>query len=118
YHGQVGIDTIITTYGATTTVANVGLKTVGVLSANTELLNVLPAEGNDNVALIGNAALLVTIVDAGAGNDSVTAVGTTGGVTLLGGDGDDILRGGGGNDRLEGGTGRDGMSGGDGTNDG
>src|SRR4029453_12713208 len=117
YHGLVTNDNITVTYGATTTIANGALKTVGVLSANTELLKVLPAEGDDIVSLTGDASLLATIVDGGIGNDSLNASAvTTGGGTLLGNSGEDTLTGGAGDDRLEGGDGRDVLRGGTGVN--
>src|SRR6185369_13864996 len=65
----------------------------------------------DRITLTG-ALPIATIVNAGAGNDTVDGTAATAGFTALGGAGGDTLVGGSAGDRLEGGDGKDDLSGG------
>jgi Ca2+-binding RTX toxin-like protein len=83
-------------------------------TANVERLRIEGGDGDDLIELSG--LTLATLVDAGAGDDTVVNAVTgfqaiTAPLTLLGGEGDDVLEGGSGSDRLEGGSGRDTLNG-------
>jgi Ca2+-binding RTX toxin-like protein len=71
-----------------------------------ERLEVNGLGGNDTIT-VGVTTTLEVVIDAGAGNDSVNASGSTTPVTILGGDGDDTLTGGSGADEIHGGSGND-----------
>ena len=80
--------------------------------ANTSLIQVSGAAGNDQITLNeANGALPAARLSGGSGNDTLT--GGSGADTLSGQGGNDTLLGKGGNDRLFGGSGNDTLTGGD-----
>ncbi len=91
---------------------------------NLDRIRIELGSGNDT-ATITNAPALRFLVDAGAGNDFLQALGAEpvtlwggfGDDTLIGGDGDDSLAGETGDDVLVGGPGNDTLDGGDGSDD-
>jgi hypothetical protein len=101
----------------------------------TQKKNQFIVRGPDGRSVLGGDGIDEVLVQAGAGNDTVTLTGLTvsarveggagndkltGGAEadeLIGGDGNDKLTGGGGDDTLDGGAGNDTLSGGDGDDD-
>ena len=110
FDGGVGIDRIIAT-AANLAIGIASLAGVEQISAggflNVSIKGTALADSLDfgAVALTG-----ITLVDGGAGNDTIT--GSAGADTFGGGSGNDVLTGSGGDDRIIGGTGRDTMDGG------
>ena len=88
-----------------------GVSRIGMTFAYAGLTRIVVdlADGNDTL-VVDRRIRVPLVVDAGAGNDLITAGG--GPAVLLGGDGNDILSGGAGRDVLIGGAGRDWLSGG------
>ena len=102
---------------AGTLLVNNGAITIGgptATVANTSLIRVLGADGNDTLTLDEAAGALPRASLAGGnGNDRVS--GASGADTLEGDSGDDVLLGKGGNDVLRGGSGLDALTGGPGS---
>jgi Ca2+-binding RTX toxin-like protein len=81
--------------------------------ATKQVLGVLFATMAGKTSVFYDRQLVSEVVNANAGNDTVTITGSRG-VTINGGDGNDILNGGSGNDSLLGGNGNDQLNGGGG----
>ena len=109
--GTAGADTISALQIGSTLVYSVnGASGSVVTGATSALINALG--GNDTVTLTG--LIIPVMVDAGSGNDTVNAAGSSGAMWLVGGEGNDQLTGGSANDLLEGGSGNDTLRGGPG----
>jgi Ca2+-binding RTX toxin-like protein len=102
--GGAGADRVVETADVHFVLTNTRLTGNGTDTLNAVEAATLIGGAGDNVI---NAVAFtgVSILDGGAGNDTLT--GGAGANTLLGGDGDDTLTGGGGNDNLQGGADHD-----------
>jgi len=104
-------DTIVVSQSGGTLIISIN----GVISTLTgaDAIRINARGGDDSVTL--QALTVPAIVDAGAGNDAVSASAVSAAsVMLSGSDGNDLLTGGAGDDRLDGGAGNDALHGGPG----
>jgi Ca2+-binding RTX toxin-like protein len=103
--GGVGIDWLLETADVNFTLTNTKLTGLGNDKLATMERASLTGGAGNNVINAAAFTLGAVLLDAGAGNDTVT--GTASNDTLLGGDGDDVLNGGAGNDTMTGAAGID-----------
>jgi Ca2+-binding RTX toxin-like protein len=110
FNGGAAADAIALSSGATTAEGQAVFAEVnGVASqvnvANVETVSIAAGDGADVVNAASYAGQAALVIDAGAGNDTVT--GGHGADTITGGKGDDVIDGGTGADSVSGGAGND-----------
>ena len=105
-------DGLNNTISVSETAVTVDAGTENLIVSNLEQFRVNGLGGNDNITV--TLATVAGLIDAGAGDDTVTGTTSAAVLTIQGGDGNDSLFGGGANDLLYGGSGNDTLIGGGG----